>query len=74
MTEISNIVDPVIEGDLGDLYSMMIKRLKIVADEMTTRLPIECSPIEMTKHNYSGGTLEAIKKKLEGMDDKIVEW
>jgi len=74
MTEISNIVDPVIEGDFGDLYSIMIERLKIVADEMTTRLPTECSPIEMTKHNYSGGTLENIKKKLEGRDDKILEW
>jgi hypothetical protein len=74
MTEISNIVDPVIEGDLSDLYSIMIERLKMVADEMTTRLPKECSPIELTKYNYSGGTLEAIKNKLELNDAKIVEW
>lgn len=65
MTEISQVVDSVVEGSHDDLYDIMIERLKKISEEMSARLPQDCSPITITKYNYTGKTLDNIKTRLE---------
>jgi len=65
MTEISQVVNSVVEGSHGDLYAIMIERLKKISEEMSARLPQDCTPITITKYNYTEGTLNNIKDKLK---------